>query len=82
LLPLVTERLVGNIAALYDGITNVLVKRRYVARQLYGNARNELACMPNISTAAREEKTGAKTPLLVQVCAGDGSRNRRLSCPC
>jgi hypothetical protein len=54
------------------------MERRYTARKLHGNARHELASIPNISTASREEEAGPE-PLLLKVSACDGAGDRGLS---
>ena len=77
MVPLVTERLACNVIMLYNSIANVLVESRYTARKLQRNARDELACMTHISTAAGEEEAGSEA-LLVEVVAGGSARNGRL----
>jgi hypothetical protein len=63
MVPLVTERLARNVAALRSSVANILVQGGYAARKLYGNRRNELASTPNISTTSCEEEASSKTSL-------------------
>ena len=74
MVPLVTERLSRNVAALRNSVANVLVQSGYTSRKLYGNRRNELASMPNISTTSCEEEASSKTSL-VKIFAGDSASN-------
>ena len=76
-MPLVTERLARNIAALCNSVANVLVKSGYAARKLQRNACDELACMADVTTATREEEAGPKI-LLLKVFAGNSTSNCRL----
>jgi hypothetical protein len=78
MVPLVTERLSRNVAALHNSVANVLVQSGYTARKLYGNRRNELANMPNIPTTSCEEEASSKTSLL-KIFAGDSASNCGLS---
>lgn len=77
-MPLIAERLTCYIAALCESIAYVLVERGDIARQLPRNARDELACVVCISTAAREEEAGSEALLVIKF-AGHGASNRRLS---
>jgi hypothetical protein len=77
-LPLIAKRSACNIAPLYESIAYMLFKRWDAARQLQRYARDELACMADISAAAREEETGSEA-LLVKVCARDSACDRGLS---
>jgi hypothetical protein len=56
----------------------MLTESRNAIRKLYSNARNELACISNVSTASREEEACPET-LFYKVFASDGPGNSRLS---
>ena len=75
--PLVTERLVCNIAVLRYRDTNVTLQSWYIIRKLECNASNELSSVANISTASREEEAGSE-PLLLKVIPSNDTNNYRL----
>lgn len=56
----------------------MLLKIRYIVRNLPRNTCDKLACMAHISITAREEEASSQT-LLIKVSAGHSACNRRLS---
>lgn len=79
MLPLVAQRLAGNIAALCCSGADVLACFWHILRELHRDACDELACVADVAAAAREEEAGRQA-LLVVVAARDGPRDRRLAC--
>jgi hypothetical protein len=63
-----------DIAALSNSVADMLSRRSNVVYKLHCDARNKLACVANVSAAAREEEAGRQT-LLVIVLARDGPRD-------
>jgi len=80
-LPLIAQRLAGNVAALFNGIVDTLPQCWHAVRKLHRDARNELACMADVAAVAREEEAGCET-LPVVVPARDRPRDCRLTRPC
>jgi len=76
--PLVAQRLIDNVATLFDGIADVLARHWNVVRKLDCDARDESASMSNVTVAAREEKAGCKT-LFIVVAARNRPCYRRLA---
>jgi len=72
--PLVTERLAPNIAALRNSITNVLVESGNATGKLQSNACDELARMTDITTTTREEEAGPQS-LSLKVFSGNSTSN-------
>jgi hypothetical protein len=57
-LPLVAQRLAGNVVALCNSVADMLPHRWHAVRELHCNARHKLAGVPNVAAATREEEAG------------------------
>jgi hypothetical protein len=76
--PLVAQRLAGNVAVLCYSVADVLPRCWHAVRELHRDARHKLARMPNVAAAARKEEARCK-PLSVVVPARHRPRDGRLA---